>query len=75
MKGLKFDLKTSLSPDKGTKTANLSAFYKQSGLHSHATLDVFKVLRISFIKMCFHFLRLIHLFLLFYYLTGSHVHC
>lgn len=48
MKGLKFDLKTSLSPDKGTKTANLSAFYKQSGLHSHATLDVFKVLRISF---------------------------
>ena len=48
VKGLKFDLKTSLSPDKGTKTANLSAFYKQSGLHSHATLDVFKVLRISF---------------------------
>jgi len=42
VKGLKFDLKTSLSPDKGTKTANLSAFYKQSGLHSHATLDVFK---------------------------------
>ena len=43
VKGLKFDLKSSLSPDKGTKTANLSAFYKQSGLHSHATLDVFKV--------------------------------
>jgi voltage-dependent anion channel protein 2 len=42
VQGLKFDLKSSLSPDKGTKTANLNTFYKQSGLHSHAMLDVFK---------------------------------
>jgi len=42
VKGLKFDLKSTLSPDKGTKTAHLSTFYKQSGLHSHALLDVFK---------------------------------
>lgn len=42
VKGLKFDLATSLSPDKGTKTAVLNTAYKQSGLHSRATLDVFK---------------------------------
>jgi len=42
VRGLKVDLKSSLSPDKGTKTAHLSTFYKQSSLHSHATLDVFK---------------------------------
>ncbi|KAF8158041.1 eukaryotic porin/Tom40 [Crassisporium funariophilum] len=41
-KGLKFDLSTSLSPDKGTKTALLNTVYKQSGLHTRATLDVFK---------------------------------
>ena len=43
VKGLKFDLATSLSPDKGTKTALLNTVYKQSGLHTRATLDVFKV--------------------------------
>jgi len=42
VKGLKFDLATSLSPDKGTKTAHLNTVYKQSGLHTRATLDVFK---------------------------------
>jgi len=42
VKGLKFDLSTSLSPDKGTKTALLNTVYKQSGLHTRATLDVFK---------------------------------
>jgi voltage-dependent anion channel protein 2 len=42
VKGLKFDLLTSLSPDKGTKTAHVNTVYKQSGLHTRATLDVFK---------------------------------
>jgi Eukaryotic porin len=42
-KGLKFDLTTSLAPDKNTKSAVLHAIYKQSGLHSRALLDVFKV--------------------------------
>jgi len=42
VKGLKFDLSTSLSPDKGTKTALFNTVYKQSGLHTRATLDVFK---------------------------------
>jgi voltage-dependent anion channel protein 2 len=41
-KGLKFDLSTSLLPEKGTKSAMLSAMYKQPGLHSRAFLDVFK---------------------------------
>ncbi|KAF8964323.1 eukaryotic porin/Tom40 [Flammula alnicola] len=40
--GLKLDLATSLSPDKGAKTAVLSSVYKQSGLHTRASLDVFK---------------------------------
>ncbi|KAF8195397.1 eukaryotic porin/Tom40 [Pholiota molesta] len=40
--GLKLDLATSLSPDKGAKTAVLNAAYKQSGLHTRAALDVFK---------------------------------
>jgi voltage-dependent anion channel protein 2 len=50
VKGLKFDLLSTLSPDKGTKTTNLSTAYKQSGLHTRATLDVFKVrlLNVSF---------------------------
>jgi voltage-dependent anion channel protein 2 len=43
VKGLKFDLVSSLSPEKGTKTAHLNTAYKQSGLHSRASLDVFKV--------------------------------
>ena len=42
-KGLKLDLSTSLSPDKGSKTAVLNTVYKQSGLHTRASLDVFKV--------------------------------
>jgi voltage-dependent anion channel protein 2 len=41
-KGLKLDLATSLSPDKGSKTAVLNAAFKQSGLHTRAALDVFK---------------------------------
>ena len=50
VKGLKLDLLSTLSPDKGTKTAHLSTVYKQSGLHTHATLDAFKVrlLNVSF---------------------------
>ena len=42
-KGLKLDLSTSLLPEKGQKTALLNAIYKQSGLHTRAVLDVFKV--------------------------------
>jgi voltage-dependent anion channel protein 2 len=42
-KGLKLDLSTSLLPEKGHKTALLHAIYKQSGLHTRAVLDVFKV--------------------------------
>jgi voltage-dependent anion channel protein 2 len=42
-KGVKFDLSTSLSPDKGAKTAVLNAAIKQSGFHTRASLDVFKV--------------------------------
>jgi voltage-dependent anion channel protein 2 len=41
-KGLKLDLATSLSPDKGAKTAVLNSVYKQSGLHTRGALDVFK---------------------------------
>ncbi|KII90797.1 hypothetical protein PLICRDRAFT_106112 [Plicaturopsis crispa FD-325 SS-3] len=41
-KGLKLDVNTSLSPDKGTKSALINAVYKQSGLHTRAALDVFK---------------------------------
>ncbi|KAH9480351.1 Mitochondrial outer membrane protein porin [Psilocybe cubensis] len=41
-KGLKLDLATSLTPDKGAKTAVLNAAYKQSGIHTRASLDVFK---------------------------------
>ncbi|KAF5315417.1 hypothetical protein D9619_007347 [Psilocybe cf. subviscida] len=41
-KGLKLDLATSLSPNKGAKTAVLNSAYKQSGLHTRASLDVFK---------------------------------
>ncbi|KAF8879085.1 eukaryotic porin/Tom40 [Gymnopilus junonius] len=41
-KGLKLDLATSLTPDKGAKTAVLNASYKQSGLHTRGALDVFK---------------------------------
>src|SRR6202000_1677386 len=42
-KGLKFDLATSLLPEKGTKTSLLTAIYKQPGLHTRASLDIFKV--------------------------------
>ena len=42
-KGLKLDLATSLSPEKGAKTAVLSTVYKQSGFHTRAALDVLKV--------------------------------
>ncbi|CAA7265468.1 unnamed protein product [Cyclocybe aegerita] len=41
-KGLKLDLATSLSPEKGAKTAVVNTVYKQSGLHTRAALDVFK---------------------------------
>jgi voltage-dependent anion channel protein 2 len=41
-KGLKLDLATSLSPDKGAKTAVLNTSYKQSGIHTRGALDVFK---------------------------------
>lgn len=42
-KGLKFDLATALLPDKGSKSALLTAIYKQPGLHTRAFLDIFKV--------------------------------
>jgi voltage-dependent anion channel protein 2 len=42
-KGLKLDLATSLNPEKGAKTAVLGGIFKQSGVHTRATLDVFKV--------------------------------
>ncbi|EKM79267.1 hypothetical protein AGABI1DRAFT_85125 [Agaricus bisporus var. burnettii JB137-S8] len=41
-KGVKFDLSTSLSPEKGTKTAVLNAALKQPGFHTRASLDVFR---------------------------------
>ena len=40
---MKLDAITSLLPDKGTKSATLNAVYKQSGVHTRAALDVFKV--------------------------------
>jgi len=42
VKGLNLDLQSSLTPDKGNKTAVLNTTYKQSGLHSRAALDIFK---------------------------------
>jgi voltage-dependent anion channel protein 2 len=44
-KGLKLDVSGSLVPDKGagTKSALVSALYKQPGLHTRAFLDVFRV--------------------------------
>ncbi|KAF9533192.1 eukaryotic porin/Tom40 [Crepidotus variabilis] len=41
-KGLKLDLATSLAPEKGAKTAVVNTVYKQSGLHTRATLDVLR---------------------------------
>jgi len=41
-KGLKFDLTTALLPEKGSKSALLTANYKQPGLHTRAFLDIFK---------------------------------
>jgi len=41
-KGLKLDLATTLSPEKGHKTAIINSVYKQSGFHTRASLDVFK---------------------------------
>lgn len=45
--GLKLDLATSLAPEKGAKTAVIGSVYKQSGFHTRATLDLFKVRRVS----------------------------
>ena len=42
-KGLKFDLNTALLPEKGSKSALLTANYKQPGIHTRAFLDIFKV--------------------------------
>jgi len=42
VKGLKFDLSTSLLPEKGAKAATFNSAYKQSGLHFRSALDVFK---------------------------------
>lgn len=42
-KGLKLDLNTTLQPDKGSKSAVLNAAFKQSGVHTRAALDVYKV--------------------------------
>ncbi|KAF9013204.1 eukaryotic porin/Tom40 [Cyathus striatus] len=41
-RGLKIDLNTSLSPVSAAKTAVINAAYKQSGIHTRASLDVFK---------------------------------
>ena len=40
--GLKVDLVTSLSPEKGDKSAVFNGAFKQSGLHTRAVLDVFR---------------------------------
>lgn len=42
-KGVKVELNTTLSPDKGAKTAVFNTFFKQSGLNTRASLDVFRV--------------------------------
>lgn len=42
-KGLKLDLNTSLIPDKGSKSTLFNVIYKQSGVHTRGSLDVFKV--------------------------------
>lgn len=42
-KGLKLDVTSALVPDKNTKSAIVNATYKQPGLHSRASLDLFKV--------------------------------
>ncbi|KAG2090515.1 eukaryotic porin/Tom40 [Suillus cothurnatus] len=41
-KGLKLDIATSLTPDKGQKSALLNVIYKQSGVHTRGAFDVFK---------------------------------
>nr|ODN93240.1 voltage-dependent anion channel protein 2 [Cryptococcus depauperatus CBS 7841]ODO02606.1 voltage-dependent anion channel protein 2 [Cryptococcus depauperatus CBS 7855] len=41
-KGLKFDLAATLNPAKATKSAILTAIYKQPSLHTRATVDLFK---------------------------------
>jgi len=41
-KGLKFDVSGTLLPEKGSKSAILTAAYKQSGVHTRAFLDLFK---------------------------------
>ncbi|ODO07416.1 voltage-dependent anion channel protein 2 [Cryptococcus wingfieldii CBS 7118] len=41
-KGLKFDLAATLNPAKSTKSAILTAIYKQPSLHTRATVDLFK---------------------------------
>ncbi|KAB5595912.1 Voltage-dependent ion-selective channel [Ceratobasidium theobromae] len=41
-KGLKLDLNTLLFPDKGGKSAVVNAVWKQPGLHSRASVDLFK---------------------------------
>jgi len=41
-KGVKVELNTTLSPDKGAKTAVFNTTFKQSGLHTRASLDVFR---------------------------------
>ena len=43
VKGLKFDINASLMPEKAQKSAVLSAVYKQSGFHTRAALDLFRV--------------------------------
>jgi hypothetical protein len=42
-KGLKLDLNASLIPDKGSKSTLFNVIYKQSGVHTRGSLDVFKV--------------------------------
>lgn len=42
-KGLKLDLATTLNPEKSTKSAILTAIYKQPSVHTRATADLFKV--------------------------------
>ncbi|WOO85708.1 Mitochondrial outer membrane protein porin [Vanrija pseudolonga] len=41
-KGLKLDLATTLNPEKSTKSAILTAIYKQPSVHTRATVDLFK---------------------------------
>lgn len=65
-KGLKFDLATTLNPAKASKSAILTAIYKQPSLHTRATVDLFKVSVPTLFKASTVILT---------HLLGTHLHC